>query len=421
MMRAQLAVLLSTLFVFPVSGEEWTFDWDWAVSNEHSKYRESNFVPSAEESRSNTVNALLDVEVRYQLWTGLFAIKSDNIYSSENNNIDSEFVVQELFNQGSFDIGETSIDYLVGKVRLDWGVGYGYRPLDIFKPYRRNPVGIQVEEGAGVVSFSYFDMQGEWSLLYTDSSWNNQKGSELQELSEQQGAGLRRYWLSDNSEYQVIAYVDDVRRGLIGASWVSVLDASWEVHTSGLYQQKYIGYTLPESSTQAVYPKEQEDGTQGLVGVTWANESGLQMIGEYWYDNRGWSDSNWKEANSRVDGFTSSSAYDGLRYSYANGFNHVNLVQHNVMLHWSLDGNALVSMHPNYGWMEDITPTFDVIYSPQDNGVIATQWINYQLYDSGSSTMEMEVAARFYTGDTDSVYANLPDRHKVLINLKGRF
>ncbi len=62
----------------------------------------------------------------------------------------AEIIISELFWQESFDIFDMPLDLQLGKVRLDWGVGYGYRPLDIFTPYRRNPVGIQVEEGAGV-------------------------------------------------------------------------------------------------------------------------------------------------------------------------------------------------------------------------------------------------------------------------------
>ncbi|MDG3085725.1 hypothetical protein P7F88_06265 [Vibrio hannami] len=407
--------------VFLLDQSEINFDWDWTVSSEHSVHRETGYVQTHESRSTNSIDGLLDVEVRYKQWTGLFALSVGDLYNSGHARSESDFVIQELFTQGTVDVGGTSLDYLLGKTRLDWGIGYGHRPLDIFKPYRRNPVGIQVEEGSGVASISYFDMDGEWTLIYSDSSWNNQKSGELDQLNEQQGVGLRRYWLSANSEYQLIAYYDDVRRGLVGSSLVSVLDASWEIHASALFQQQYYAYSIPTNSFAPVSTEKYNDGVQALFGFTWANESGHQVIGEYWYDSRSWSRDEWKNANSRVDNLASSTAFDGLRYSYANGFNHANLVQHNLMIHWSLNGSSLSTMSESYRWIEDITPTFDLIFSPEDKGFIVTQWINYQVIDTGDSRWELEAAARFYSGDGDSVYANLPDRHKILMNVKGRF
>ncbi|WP_375748313.1 hypothetical protein [Vibrio sp. HN007] len=419
MWKASFSIFLCALMVPQAYSDELSLNWDWTVSMDQIEHRESVFFLPANESKENTVNALLDVEARYKGWVGLFALSVDNLYSNVTSKTDSDFVVQELFTQGSISAGDTSFDYLLGKARIDWGVGYGYRPLDIFKPYRRNPVGIQIEEGAGTAMLSYFDMDGEWSLIYTDSSWNNQNGTELQELSEQQGVGARRYWFSGDSEYQVIAYYDDVRHGLVGTSWVTVIDSAWEVHMSGLYQRKFHSYILPASSQEPVTEGGQTNGVQGLLGLNWANESGNQVILEYWYDNRGWSKGEWDSAFSVVDALPDT--YKDLGYSYANGFNHVNLVQHNIMLHWSLDGSALSATRNEYHWMENITPTFDIIYSPSDSGFIATQWLSFLVQDTGASRFEIELAARFYTGDSNSVYANLPDKHKVLLNLKGRF
>ena len=59
--------------------------------------------------------------------------------------------------------------------------------------------------------------------------------------------------------------------------------------------------------------------------------------------------------------------------------------------------------------------------SPEDGGFIATQWLNYQAFDNGDSSLELELAARFLGGISDSAYANLPDSHMILLNIKGRF
>ncbi len=109
--------------------------------------------------------------------------------------------------------------------------------------------------------------------------------------------------------------------------------------------------------------------------------------------------------------------------SYANGLNHANLVEHNVMLHWSLDSSSWSQWQwsKDWLWLGDLTPTLDLLVAPQDGGVIATQWLNYTVYDSGSVSFLTEFAARFMTGDSESIYANLADKRMIFINLRGKF
>ncbi|MCE4935222.1 hypothetical protein [Aliivibrio fischeri] len=395
---------------------EMTFEWDWMLSAETVQQRETVFSPMTDNEHQESFNGLLDVQIGYQNWNAVVALKGNDLYSqssnqSEDKSAEGELIVSELFWQSSIDIADMPLDLQLGKVRVDWGVGYGYRPLDIFTPYRRNPVGIQVEEGAGVASVSYFDDQGEWSLIYIDSSWTQQKGSELEEQSEQQGIGIRRYALVGDTEYQLVAYYDDVRQGLLGASVVTVLDAAWEFHGSTVYQSKYLSYQQPSITRYPVTLEKEENAYQALVGLTWANEIGSSVVVEYWYDSRAWSKNEWNNALTVATP------------SYQQGFNHVNMVQHNMMFHWSLDPNAWTTWQwsKDISWLSQFTPTFDVLYSPEDNGVIATQWLNYLLHDSGDSSVEMELAARFLTGKSDSAYANLSDKHMLLLNIKGRF
>lgn len=269
---------------------------------------------------------------------------------------------------------------------------------------------------------SYFDLSGEWSLLYSDSSWTKQESSELEQRTEQQGIGLRRYWLTDETEWQAIAYYDDVRQGLIGGSMVSVYDASWAYHASFVYQRDYLGFEQ-QGLYSPVILANKSSGFQGLVGLNWASQAGNQIIVEYWYDNRAWSKEDWRQGLERAAALSESASTAGLSHSYAQGLNHINLVQHNVMFHWSLNPTSWSQWQwsKNALWLENVEPTFDLLLSPQDGGVIATQWINYSAYDSGQTSVDVELAARFMTGSHDSVYANLSDKRMIFINLKGKF
>ncbi|NOH52159.1 hypothetical protein F0266_04375 [Vibrio coralliilyticus] len=400
-----------------------SFNWDWTVSVSQSQHRDSVWFEPHTASHTEQLDALLRVQAEWQSWSGLFAAQSSQLASSNSSDsADNELIVQELFWQGVWETGVLPLDMTLGKIRLDWGVGYGYRPLDLFKPYRRNPVGIQVEEGAGVAMASYFDLSGEWSLLYSDSSWTKQESSELEQRTEQQGIGLRRYWLTDETEWQAIAYYDDVRQGLIGGSMVSVYDASWAYHASFVYQRDYLGFEQ-QGLYSPVILANKSSGFQGLVGLNWASQAGNQIIVEYWYDNRAWSKEDWRQGLERATALSESANTDGLSHSYAQALNHINLVQHNVMFHWGLNPTSWSQWQwsKNALWLENVEPTFDLLLSPQDGGVIATQWINYSAYDSGQTSVDVELAARFMTGSHDSVYANLSDKRMIFINLKGKF
>ncbi|WP_041393896.1 hypothetical protein [Photobacterium profundum] len=454
-----ILVLLSTP-CSAASNSNLSLHWDWMISAESVQSRNSPFIPPQPDSRQ-TIDGLLEVEVGYKQWLGLISLKTTDLYSEtqgdassshpntyqatnqntlSSNDPSAEFIIRELYWQGGFSLanetlGEQYIDVTLGKIRLDWGVGYGYRPLDIIKPYRRNPVEIVAEEGAGVVTLSVFDATGEWTLLYTDSSWTSQSLNDLERQSQQQGVGVRHYGMQGEQEYQWLAYYDDVRHGLIGGSVVSVLDLAWEFHGSATYQHQSLGYELPSSNQQPVVLSEQGNAFQTLLGLTWANEVGNSIILEYWYDSRAWSSSQWQQAidtatslnkiatpstNSTQAGTSQNTA---LSTSYAQGFQLSNIVQHNVMLHWSLNSTAWAQWDwsREINWIQHVTPTFDLLYSPQDNGIIATQWLNYEWIDTGSASLDLELAARFLTGKSNSAYANLPDKHMILLNLKGRF
>jgi hypothetical protein len=310
-------------------------------------------------------------------------------------------------------------------MRLDWGVGYGYRPLDVIKPYRQNPVGIVAEEGAGVASLSMFDDSGEWTLLYSDSSWGSQEVNQLERASEQQGVGIKRYNLIGDHEYQWLAYYDDVRHGLLGASLVSVLNLAWEFHGSMVYQRHSLGYSLPDDQYQPVQLEEQGDAFQALVGLTWANDTGHNIVLEYWYDSRAWSNFEWQTAINSAQDLSQVPTTQSLASAYAQGYQHANIVEHNLMAHWSLDSSGWRHLFADgaaaWAWLDDVTPTLDLMIAPQDGGIIATQRINYQAIDNGSASIELELAARFLGGNKDSAYANLPDSHMILLNIKGRF
>ncbi|WP_371131880.1 hypothetical protein [Vibrio sp. AH4] len=403
--------------IFPVLAQaEPSFDWDWTVSASHIRPNDASLLSSATGQHSETyeqMDALLDLQSRWQGWTASLALTATSFYDTGDQSRDTTFTLSELFWQGEREVAGQTLDITAGKIRLDWGVGYGYRPLDLFLPYRRNPLGIQVEEGAGVLALSSYQGLGEWTLIATDSSWQRSSQSQWVEHNQQQGIGVRHYRLMGDSEIQGIVYYDNVRRGLVGGSWVSVLNLAWSVHTSWLYQREYWQYQ-PQTEHPLELVKKQH-AAQFLFGLNWANAAGHNVIAEYWYDGRSWSEQEWQQALNTAEqmhtaGLTQAAA------SYAQGYQAANMVTHNVMLHWTWNGATGRPLG-----IDNLTPSIDLLWSVEDGSLIMTPWLNWLAYDNGSASLELELAARFFSGEPDSAYANLPDNARILFNLKGKF
>ncbi|GAB1623023.1 hypothetical protein AAOGI_30730 [Agarivorans albus] len=296
-------------------------------------------------------------------------------------------------------------DLLVGKQRIDLGVSYGFRPLDMFLPYRRNPVAIQVEEGVGVFSLSQFSGNSEYALFYTDSYLATES-----EGLQQRGLGLRWYQLNNDSEWQAISYYDNKRALNLGGTWVTTFGDAWELHAESRYQQHYQRSVsqLNSSNIGQVSPvieQEFNHGFQALIGMTWANLNGDNLILEYWFDNRALNQTQWQQV-ADISYYLQQQSGDisNLRFSQGEVFNGQNLLQHNVMLHWHRD-------------IEDWQPAFDLMLAPEDGGVIATARLDYEFCQGWT----LGARLRYLGGASDAVYSLLPENKVGLIKLEGLF
>ncbi len=404
-----------------------SLDLDWQLTAQSITPQDSVFFANEPSGSSQGSSALLDSQFRIEEVEGGIAVVLKDFYNNSLDNSryhrDTELsaIVRELFYQTNIDVNSLNLDVSAGKIRVDWGVGYGYRVLDLFRPYRRNPVGIQIEEGVGTLAVSHYGYTDEWTLIATDSTWVQQTSSDYDKANQQQGIGFRNYGLIDNTEYQWVAYFDNVREGLLGASVVSVFNDSLELHASGSYQRKYLQYGY--SSTQPAKLQEKSDAAQFLIGTTWAHESGNSIIAEYWFDERAWNAEQWSMAYSSAKGLLSAPYGRDIGASYAQAYQQANLVRHNMMFHWSLDSTSWSRWQWSKGnaFLDSLTPTLDLLVSPKDGGLIATQWLKFDVYDSGSQSLELELAARFVAGKSDAVFSQLPDKQTILVNLRGRF
>lgn len=390
-----LAQLYLTLFTAPLLCHA-NFEQQWHWQTE-AGYRAASSSDMFEQQDAVVAQSALWWNPSYRGWVGQLSALG---YVDHRGEQELDLSVNELFWMGQW--GE--LDWLVGKHRSDYGVSYAHRPLDIFLPFRQNPVGIQIEEGVGIVAGSYFTSQGELTVLYSDSHF-----LDIEDRLKQRGVGLRYYQLDFTSEWQGILYWDDRRKLNAGGSWVSTFGDSWELHLEGRYQQRYQQPALNSRVGDAQWQQplswhEQDHGWQMLVGGSYSSHLIGTVIMEYWYDGRALSHQQWQSAIATTAWLRAQPHYGNLWQAGGALFGMENLQQHNLMLHWQKQ-------------LQPWTNRIDLMFSPHDQGMIATASSEYEL----SQRWLMRASLRYFGGASDSLYQQLPESSIALLSLEGRF
>ncbi|MCO1336659.1 hypothetical protein MO867_20240 [Microbulbifer sp. OS29] len=361
--------------------------WELAIAAAHGFTSDSALF----ETNSNlSRQALLQGALHYGTWEGQVSVIHK---AKRGGSEDTLLVVEELFWQREW----LGWDWLLGKRRLDFGVGYGYRPLDWFLPVERNPVSLQANEGVAVISASRFTESGELSIMWVDANAGQEAENELPK-----GLAVRWYQLEASAEWQFLGYLDDQRGINLGASWVNTYGEQWELHGEWRYQQEYLYWQEPQSPELASAPKqiELDNGWLALMGMTWANSRGHSVILEYWFDSRAWGHKNWSTLRDNSQWYQSRGAlWDGLRLSSAQAYLSENALQHTMLVHWGLSNH-------------EYHPKVDLIYTPEDGGIIFTAGFSCEV----GSDWTVAASVRYFDGPEESASAQLPNQAVVTLS-----
>ncbi|WP_146155065.1 hypothetical protein [Photobacterium lipolyticum] len=382
------------LFVCPV--KTMASDWQFGYRGSTEQWSASNSLFFSE-SDDYLHQVALDFSVDHKGIRGAATVRKQWRRNEHND----EIILTELFVDRSI----YDWDFTLGKKRLDWGIGYSYRPLDIIKSYVQQPTGVYIEEGAWLATAEYYTATGSLTLILADSSTQQETTK-----PQQKGGGIRYYALIDDWDFQGLMYFDDIRKLSVGGSAVTVLGDSASVHVSALWQSQYTQLSHRLDVQQYFYPgdpiySEAENGAlQLLSGVTYNFENNVSILAEYWYDERSPDHSQWQLLIDAARQQKAHGDLHGLLSAERQFFSAHNTVQHNLLLHMRYDGD---------GWK----PLLDLLTSPQDKGLIATARIRYQWREGHW----LELGGRWLTGANDSVYQQLPNEQILFLQIDGTF
>jgi len=130
----------------------------------------------------------------------------------------------------------------VGKKVMSWGVGFGFRPLDVVQRENRRGVNLPALTGLPLLALERFSADSAWTLAWVrpGSGSGARAGSD-----DSRDSSLAFHWyrLADGDDLHAVARVSHRRGFEAGLGATRVVGEEWSFHGAALYQRRY-GKTL---------------------------------------------------------------------------------------------------------------------------------------------------------------------------------
>nr|VFJ91471.1 MAG: hypothetical protein BECKLFY1418B_GA0070995_10261 [Candidatus Kentron sp. LFY] len=310
---------------------------------------------------------------------------------------ESKGILKELY----YDAEIAGREISFGKKVMSWGVGYGFRPLDVVQHEDRRQLFLRTLEGVKLISGDYFTDESAFTLAYI----NPYRGRDDDRMDEESLA-LKYYHLQDNTDIHVVARLSERNKIEAGIGFSSVIHEGLEWHASALYQNRYhkLINRLTESDNllateNPMQEKSSRHGIKALSGFTWTHPSGFSLLGEFWFDDSAYSKDEWDDLRQLTKAQLGllGTGIDTEVYRNVSAstqfFSQSNLLQQNLLFRLSHDSQNVV----------DVDSALDLLYTPEDSGWVLTASLSHE-----RSNHRLELGLRSFGGHPDSVYRAIP-------------
>lgn len=365
---------------------------EWRTTNDASPY-----APALAVSPSATLRQDLALKLREG---GFNAEARLRIEAAEDRRPERHGVVNQLYYDGDLGGGHA---FTLGRKTLSWGVGFGFRPLDVVQ--RENRRGLNPAPLVGVPLAA-------WERYTADEVWTLVAANPLMERGRNVDArapalALRWYRLAANGDdLHAVARLSARQRLEAGAGMTRVVGDSLTLHAAALYQRRVatahhalVGDAATLATADPMTEEFRTGGLSAVAGAQWTGESGLGVLIEAWRDAAAWRRDEWRQlaaltARQRaLAGFAPQSAIDGNLAWSAQAFNRPNLLRDNLLLRLSYDEDQR--------WKASL----ELLTTPADGGRVLTAGVTW-LGDRHS----LAAGVRQLGGAADSAYAQAPIR-----------
>jgi hypothetical protein len=162
------------------------------------------------------------------------------------------------------------LGWTVGRKVMPWGVGFGFKPLDVIQREDRRSVNPPPLVGVPLVALERYTATDAWTLVWTRPGEN--KGE-----TDVRDPGLAVHWyrLAGGDDLHGVLRVSERRRLEAGFGAARVIGEEWSLYAAALYQGRVTARRDGSFDGESI---------KALAGLQWTGESGLSMLAEAWHD-----------------------------------------------------------------------------------------------------------------------------------------
>ena len=305
-------------------------------------------------------------------------------------------VLQEAYYDGDPGSGQA---YTVGKKVMSWGVGFGFRPLDVVQREDRRAVAPPPLEGQPLLAWEHFGAEQAWTLAWVRPGAGGGP-------SDYRASSLAAHWygLLQGQDWHGVARLSE-RHGLElggGSAWTR--GDEWAFHGAALYETRYrkqVNGLLDGGGLLALGDPMQEvqggSAWRAVAGAQWTGASGWSVLGEAWYDGEAWRRADWQGLDAltlsqrALAGTVPQFAIDGNIAGSAQAYATPNLLRQNLLLRLAWEEERRWN-----AWVE-------CLLTPEDGGRVLTTGVTWT-----GDRQSLQAGLRFLGGRSDSAYAQAP-------------
>jgi hypothetical protein len=203
----------------------------------------------------------LRTDIEYRAQSGGFNLQTTLRREVADDQPDaSRGVVNQLYYDGQWSPG---FAWTVGRKVMAWGVGFGFKPLDVVQREDRRAANPPALVGVNVIAVEHFTADSAWTLAWSHPGANGDADP---------GLALHGYRLVDGDDLHAVLRLSPRRRLEAGAGVTRVIGEEWSWHGAVLYQQR--GATAGTAA----------DGLKAVAGAQWTGAAGFGILAEAWHD-----------------------------------------------------------------------------------------------------------------------------------------
>lgn len=284
----------------------------------------------------------------------------------QDRTLERHGVANQFYYDGELGQG---LGWTAGKKVMSWGVGFGFKPLDVVQRENRRAVNAPVLVGTSVVALERFSATDAWTL-----AWTHPGQGEGRDDFRDAALALRWYRLSaSGDDLHAVARLSH-RRGIeAGVGATRVVGEEWSFHGAALWERRTrrLSNTLVGGGSvfAAADPMTETVGGAGIkavAGAQWTGEAGWSALVEAWYDPDAYTRAQWNQLDAltasqrALAGIAPAAAIAGNAGWSSQAFLAPDLLRENLLLRIAYDDR------------DGFKPYAELLTTPRDGGRVAT-------------------------------------------------